>query len=520
MLETKKRSGAATTTYASRNKRKDGDMSTRLNGPPPISPSSPGSGSEAEDLLAAHDSVPGLARGSEPVTQENFVFKVLEVLKPAAPKQQPPGEAADEEESVEEKRHCVRNVHELLEAGSANRLCEEVEYIVAGLEALPKRGRLRERLVYYEELLGLLLGGRLLTCMEMSTLRTTGIVSRLAVFVGGLEDVLDEEQVAGDGIGSYRLIVLLANALYGGHQYGKDDVIVMAGLAARVAISLLSSNDLVDMVVTDEWRQRLSSDSYAELAVWFLHRIIVSWQMRRSTGDTGLVLDTTPGTLKVIIRECGRMIMSSECANLRACILGILLHLFEAQGECRDAIHAVCIDYFGNARNPLDSQHPACLLTGLGLLVAITGPDEGARRVCDCPLILQAVKRLFLNPSVSSEIDTLIAAIITNIVDRHPNSRHVYKGDDEFMDLLIDRVRQPDGSGARLYQGMMLGILLFDDELARQSYTARYRGLLARIGQCFHGLVQYLSGLGSLTPLMQSQLAIFSQPYTGGEAEN
>lgn len=518
MLEAKKRTGTVTTTYAGRHRSKSGDLqlNDQRNPPSSASSSSLSSSGGVEESLTTCDRPLGSARELEPITQNNFVRKVLEVLKPTTPRQPSLLEnTTDEgEESVEEKRHCVRNVHELLESGSANRLYEEVDYIVTGLEALPRKGRLRERLAYYGELLRLLLGGRLLTRMEMSTLRTTGIISRLAAFVSSLEDIPDEDLKLANRVGSHKFIVLLANALYGGHQYGKEDMAVMTGLAVRIAANLLTSNDLVDQVVTEEWRQRLSSDSYAELAIWLLHRTIVSWQMRRPGGDNKPGLEEEPKALRVIIHECGRMAKLSECVNLRMCILGILLYLFESGEEYREAVRTVCISYFASARNPLDGQHPTCLLTALTLLVAITGPDEGAKQVCACPVILQLVKHLFISSSPgSSEVDTLIAAIITNVTDRHPSSRHIYRDDEEFMELLVARVLYPDDSSTRLYQGMLLGILLFDDEKTRMMYAARHQNLLSCIGQCFRGLIEHLSAAGVLKPAMQAQLAAFSQPY-------
>lgn len=521
MLEAKKRTSTVTTTYAGRHRSKSGSRQLNDQGnassPSPSSLSSPGSSSGADESLTVHNRPLGPSREVEPITQDNFVRKVLEVLKPPTPSQRPSlGDAADEgEEFVEDKRHCVRNVHELLESGSANRLYEEVDYIVTGLETLPRKGRLRERLNYYRELLRLLLGGRLLTRMEMSTLRTTGIISRLAAFVSSLEDVPDEGVKLANQVGSYKFIVLLANALYGGHQYGREDMTVMAGLAVRIAANLLPSNDSVNnAVATDEWRQRLSSDSYAELSIWLLHRTIVSWQMRRPSGDSRPGLEGEPKALQVIIRECGRIVRLAECVNLRMCILGILLYFFESEEEHREAVRAVCIDYFACAPNPLDGQHPTCLLTALTLLVAITGPDDGAKQVCASPVILQLVKCLFINSSlVSPEVDTLIAAIITNITDRHSSSRHIYRNDKEFMELLVARVLCADESSTRLYQGMLLGILLFDDKEMRLMYAGRHRNLLSCIGQCFRGLVEHLSAAGVLGPAMQSQLAVFSQPY-------
>lgn len=88
------------------------------------------------------------------VNEDNFVHKVLELLRPSA--RGPPniapqnnhsaeGDGAEESESEGEegKRRCVKNVHELLESGGSNRFYDELDYLVSGLEDIPSDGKRR-----------------------------------------------------------------------------------------------------------------------------------------------------------------------------------------------------------------------------------------------------------------------------------------------------------------------------------------------------------------------------------------
>jgi hypothetical protein len=84
---------------------------------------------------------------------------------------------SDEEET---KRHCVRNVHELVESGVSNRFNDELDYLITGLESLPFDGKVRTTAARNTYLFDL--GGKLfedISPMRTSRLRSSGCLERI-----------------------------------------------------------------------------------------------------------------------------------------------------------------------------------------------------------------------------------------------------------------------------------------------------------------------------------------------------
>lgn len=149
------------------------------------------------------------------INDENFAFKVLEVLRPvtfdsslATPNalgaatsliasdsdNENENEHHNENDADKLKRHCVKNVHELLESGLSNRLYDEIDYLVSGLETLKPHNAQKKTVI---ALHGYIcdLGDKLFESfspMQASRLRSSGILERMFV---ALSPFLDNQYV-------------------------------------------------------------------------------------------------------------------------------------------------------------------------------------------------------------------------------------------------------------------------------------------------------------------------------------
>lgn len=135
---------------------------------------------------------------SRRVTEDNFAQKVLELLKPTPHilDSSPLNDDGSLDEEEGEKRHCVKNVHELLESGVSNRFYDELDYLVSGLEEIPKDSKAKtincRRQLLCE--LGMKLFGPI-SPIDASRLRSGGLLQRIisAVMPSTEEDVYSQQ---------------------------------------------------------------------------------------------------------------------------------------------------------------------------------------------------------------------------------------------------------------------------------------------------------------------------------------
>lgn len=147
----------------------------------------------AEASLLGNPSV-----GADTINDDNFATKVLEVLRPvsssssskatsnasgvASPTPLTSGSGEEDSDAEEAKRHCVKNVHELLESGLSNRLYDELDYLVSGLESLraPPQSAKKASTALYGYMGDL--GSKLFeefSPMQASRLRSSGLLERM-----------------------------------------------------------------------------------------------------------------------------------------------------------------------------------------------------------------------------------------------------------------------------------------------------------------------------------------------------
>lgn len=171
------------------------------------------SGSQARTAAKEGGLLDGKRGG--PVTAENFEEKMRQAMAPAlvAAATPPVEEARDiferlegadglsAEEAAERlrgdhsKRHCIKNVHELLESGTNKRLYDDLDYLVAGIEdsascSLPA-GRASSASLLSAGARALMadLGSKLFgetAPMHLCRIRSLGIIERLTEALGAL----------------------------------------------------------------------------------------------------------------------------------------------------------------------------------------------------------------------------------------------------------------------------------------------------------------------------------------------
>jgi hypothetical protein len=181
------------------------------------------------------------------INDTNFAKKVLEVFQPTVASK-PVDSKSEEEEEDSIKRHCVRNVHELLESGGSCRLYDELDYLITGIETLPAGARSNSaRNTYLYDL-----GSKILE--DNSPLRTSKLRSS-----GYLERIIRSLVSVDDDYGK-RFLLLLLFRLCGDVRRIDHFINVRAGL--RLAEwSLQKKGTLADPTTTPRL-ERLFAKSY------------------------------------------------------------------------------------------------------------------------------------------------------------------------------------------------------------------------------------------------------------------
>jgi hypothetical protein len=446
------------------------------------------------------------------VTDANFAQKVLEVLKPnIAPSISPSSEDEGEEEEGEElKRHCVRNVHELLESGTSNRLYDELDYLVSGLES-HSSVKDTARHQYLMDLGDKLFGD--MTPMRTSRVRSSGLLERI-VKRAGSDDYGRKFQITllyllcADVRRIDHYINVIDGCELGTWLLGQEGILRSSFKGQSGDTNIRSKvNDISTRLDRLVEKTVISNVQMLDLGIWMFAKLVLAAQTASSEQR-----DLSRQLVERVKEHLGLL-----CVNLdRVDLVRTSRILFVLEFLALDpAVHNVIIDSVISLISK-SFERPDLVSSCVRLLVSLTGPDESSAHVASRKESVLLVKDLLAKVSLNKEdveLQSLVCTLVVNIVDRHPVSRTIFIEDSNLMSDIIETILSPDNQ-ASPYYGMLMGILLFDSASSRIALLSTNQTLEMAIFQSFTHLIEQLTSNRRITPTLCNQLQSFQSIYS------
>lgn len=443
---------------------------------------------------------------SKGITEENFAQRVLEVFKPVTPSKSPSSSESDHDDEEEEdlcKRHCVRNVHELLESGLSNRFYDELDYLVSGLESLPPDTKSKTTSARQQYLFDL--GHRLFSDtspMQTSRLRSSGFLERIIKSLTAIDN-LDAY--------SKRFLMTLLYLLCDDIRRVDHFIDVSSGF--ELAKWLLKQDGQLNDPTTTVRLEKLFQEAYipyeslADLGLWLLAKL--NFSIQTSTEQPWQQLNDFE------IIECCCALLRGTCTEheIRVSRLLFILDSIVSMRSNKESLNLDMI--IDSVSKLLDSLllNDIMLLQPfhgcLRLLISLSGPDDGAMTLCQQPVIMKLPEllRQAIN-SPDEDFQVLTCTLIANIADRHPTIRSTF---DESLEDLSRRCCLE--SNTSYCFGMLLGIILAEEGSRRLRLFANHTSLCSSIYKSFDTLIEKFSQVGKLDASLQSQLRSFQSVY-------
>ncbi|PJF18297.1 hypothetical protein PSACC_01896 [Paramicrosporidium saccamoebae] len=422
--------------------------------------------------VVKRESLKSVAVGEECINDTNFVKKMLEVFQPTVtskPVDSESEQGEEEEDSI--KRHCVRNVHELLESGGSCRLYDELDYLITGVEALPVGARSNSaRNTYLYDL-----GSKILednSPLRTSKLRSSGYLERIISSLVNVEDDYGR-----------RFLLLLLFRLCDDVRRIDHFINVTAGL--RLAEWALQREGTLADPTTTPRLERLFAKPYIPALIF-----------ATQTSEQSAVLD-----FRHVDLIAGLINMAKTDVRMSR-----TLYILEYLGSVGKEV-ATCVDAVAGC---LFADLSAVeMLPLVQTLVSLTGPDEGAERLSRHPKV-ESLGHLLM-AAECQDVQIMLCILIANVVDRYTEARKVFLEDARLVVFLCKNCATGKDLGA--YYGMLLGILASEERGLQSALEASNAGLMEAIRLSFDTLLQTLTDSGKLDSALKLQLTSFRSIY-------